>query len=262
MSRHSCLLRNIVAKDVYHEKAAAFARQGTRSGPNTPLYKWDEGFNIPDFKRQIAYFNARLMDNWLSEAHSSATEEFCKAHGIPDDSDIFEHAVWLTHANNVPAILSRASDIIMPVVPHNLVAYMNQLVGKAQEAVGLKVQPILMPAVEDSRDSNDGLYVWRIGKETMWQQLDRRIDEVSEVLYAFYRVNDRIYGRWKDMRLITQLSERAIQSTVEDEFDVFARWIGRQPIFVDRFFNSSVQIENMEGQEDQYTTKYSMGDSE
>ncbi|KAF8214866.1 hypothetical protein K438DRAFT_1749937 [Mycena galopus ATCC 62051] len=247
------ILRRINTKD--WASTSYDSKESILTYDDTPLYKWDEGFNIPNFKRQIDYFNARLVYDWLSEDHST-TEEFYEAHGIPDDNDIFEHAARLTHAKNVTAILSRASNIIMPVVvPRNLAAYMNQLVGEAQEAAGLNVQPILTPAVEDdedlvvgpdSGDSNDGLYMWRIGKETMWQQLDRRIDEVSEVLYAFYRVNDRIYG----------------VEGLEDEFDAFARWIGRQPIFVDRFFNGSVQIENMEGQDEQYTTKYSMSDSE
>ncbi|KAJ7193424.1 hypothetical protein GGX14DRAFT_546277 [Mycena pura] len=96
---------------------------------------------------------------------------------------------------------------------------------------------------DDDADEDDAtlrLYVWRIPAVLMWQQLDRRIDEVFEVLFAFYRTNDRLDrdGGTADtpqLRLWTQLSKRAIRTVVEDEFAAFARWVGRKPIFVDRF---------------------------
>ncbi|KAJ6608850.1 hypothetical protein B0H10DRAFT_2226452 [Mycena sp. CBHHK59/15] len=76
----------------------------------------------------------------------------------------------------------------------------------------------------------------------MWQQLDRKIDEVFD---AFYRVNDRLRGDYKAVRLTTQLSKRAIRPTIEDEFDAFARWIGRRPIFVRRFYNHAVEFDHI-----------------
>ncbi|KAJ7224957.1 hypothetical protein B0H12DRAFT_1267871 [Mycena haematopus] len=252
---------------------------------DTPSYTWGESFKIPDFEAQIEYFNAQHIANWLQDSNWAAyypeISVFRKTHGIGEEDEdidldeIFEDAARLTCSQRIETILSRESDIVMPVaVPRNLAAYMNYLVGEAQKAAGLKVQPLLTPAVAedetiavppDSTDSKDGLYLWRIGKEIMWQQLDRRIDEVYEVLYAFYRANDRIYNR-THTRLVTQLSKRAIRTTVEDEFDAFARWIGRQPIFVNRFFNGSVEIPDMEGQEEQYTAEYEesegSGDSE
>lgn len=54
----------------------------------------------------------------------------------------------------------------------------------------------------------------------------------------------------KDMhkRLITQLSRRAhaVSSEKEgkDEFAAFARWIGRQPVAVDKFFRGGWDLED------------------
>ncbi|KAF7350627.1 hypothetical protein MSAN_01622900 [Mycena sanguinolenta] len=236
---------------------------------DTPSYKWNKSFTIPKFERQIRHFNDQQIANWIQE-ESHSTCKFREAHGIGEDDDIdldkiFADAARLTCSQDTKTILSRNSDIVMPVVvPRNLAAYVNHLVGEAQKAAKLKVKPILTPAVKDdedivvpldSKDSADGLYMWRIDKDLMWQQLDRRIDEVFEVLYAFYRANDRPYNMANPIRLMTQLSNRAIRSTVEDEFDAFARWIGRQPIFVDRFFNRRVELEQIDGQEDQYTAE-------
>jgi hypothetical protein len=57
-------------------------------------------------------------------------------------------------------------------------------------------------------------------------------------------------GDCQEIRLLTQLSKRAIRPTVEDEFDAFARWVGRRPISVDRFYNHVVQFDNMEDDAD------------
>jgi hypothetical protein len=73
------------------------------------------------------------------------------------------------------------------------------------------------------------------------------------VLYSFYRAYDRIQSESKDVRLASQLSKRAIRATVEDEFDAFARWIGRQPLFVHRFYNQVVAMDTVGGQDEQYT---------
>jgi hypothetical protein len=64
----------------------------------------------------------------------------------------------------------------------------------------------------------------------------------------------------RDERLITELLRRAIRRTVEDEFAAFARWIGRQPIYVRGFWNHVGSFSDMEGQSDQYEVSESEGD--
>lgn len=77
----------------------------------------------------------------------------------------------------------------MPVIlPLNFAAFANDLVSEAQVAAGLTVENILTPANEtvtalyaspESQNAKLGLFIWRIGKDLMWQQLDRRIDEYA-----------------------------------------------------------------------------------
>ncbi|KAJ7623066.1 hypothetical protein DFH06DRAFT_759446 [Mycena polygramma] len=225
---------------------------------DTPSHTWGEDFNIPDFEHEISSFNLRQITQWLDNDGSL----FMQTHGLDDDGDEFKAAARITYGPTVAKVLETAKDVVLPVVlPVNFAAFANDLIGDAQNDAGLKVQKILTPAVKShkhliveptSHDSSDGLFLWRIGKEMMWQQVDRRIDEVFEALYAFYRVHDQINGEhWKE-RLITELSRRAIQPTVEDEFEAFARWVGRQPIFVRRFYNHVGSFDHMKGQREQY----------
>ncbi|KAJ7346170.1 hypothetical protein DFH08DRAFT_1081059 [Mycena albidolilacea] len=233
-----------IKKDDWASTNYGDAPESVLTYDDTPSYTWGKDFNIPDFKHQIDSFNVRQITEWLPDPYwNGDSESFREEHGLEDEDDeeVFKHAARLTHATSIDKILDRRHDIVLPVVvPRNLAAYINRLVGAAQQAAGLHVQHLLTPAVKDAKhlvvppssaDSRDGLYMWRIGKEIMWQQLDRRIDEVFEVLYSFYRAYDRIQSESKDVRLVSQLSKRAIRATVKDEFDTFARWIGRQPLF-------------------------------
>ncbi|KAJ7110779.1 hypothetical protein C8R43DRAFT_1243019 [Mycena crocata] len=217
------------------------------------IYAWGPEFKIPDFEHQIDKFNLRQVRDWLDE------ESFLEEHGLKEGGKELKDAVRLTYGPSAAAVLDRKHDITLPVLlPCDFAAFANKLVSEAQAVAGLKVEKILMPAIKkhkhlivepDSGDAKEGIFLWRIGSELMWQQLDRRIDEVFETLYAFYRAKDRSISEYQDVRLLSNLSKRAIRPTVEDEFDAFARWVGRRPIFVDQFFNRSVYLEfmNMQG---------------
>ncbi|KAJ7633856.1 hypothetical protein DFH06DRAFT_1479447 [Mycena polygramma] len=193
-------------------------------------HTWGEDFNVPDFEHEIlnqyshslaryqsfltiiafSSFNLRQITQWLDNDGSLSMQ----THGLDDDGDEFgPHQIWA-----VAKVLETAKDVVLPVSHKHLV-----------------VEPT-------SHDSGDDLFLWRLGKEMMWQQLDRRIDEVFEALYAFYRKE----------RLITELSAWAMQPTVEDEFEAFARWVGRQPIFVRRFYDHVGSFDHMKGQKEQY----------
>ncbi|KAJ7455037.1 hypothetical protein B0H11DRAFT_2324718 [Mycena galericulata] len=64
--------------------------------------------------------------------------------------------------------------------------------------------PILELAVPDvhPEQSDQGHFIWRIAHDLMWQQEDRKIDELFEVLLAFRRVNSPIVDD-EDQRIFT-----------------------------------------------------------
>ncbi|KAJ7164504.1 hypothetical protein C8R46DRAFT_1099739 [Mycena filopes] len=218
---------------------------------DTPNYTWGPEFTLVDFAHKIDVFNLRQVTDWLDDRYS-----FLKEHSILEDYDNeFEAAKRLSYAPTAAGVLKRGAEIVLPVLlPDHFAVFANRLVGEAQAAAGLKVTRILTPAMKaqnylvDKPSGVEGIFLWRIGQDIMWQQLDRRIDEVFEALYAFYRINDRTYGEYKETRLLTQLSKRAVRPVIEDEFDAFARWVGRRPVFLERFYNSWVRLDEIDGQ--------------
>ncbi|KAJ7657416.1 hypothetical protein DFH06DRAFT_1328227 [Mycena polygramma] len=82
---------------------------------------------------------------------------------------------------------------LLLLLPCNFAVYANNLVSQAQASAGLKETKILEPALPRfnllgvSGPEREGLFVWRITPDLMWQEVDRRIDEVFEVLHAFRR---------------------------------------------------------------------------
>ncbi|KAJ6572094.1 hypothetical protein B0H19DRAFT_677501 [Mycena capillaripes] len=60
----------------------------------------------------------------------------------------------------------------------------------------------------------------------MWQQLERRIDEVFEALHAFRRVNIDLDEERQAYRLSVELSRRKLRGEEGDEFHAFVQWVG------------------------------------
>ncbi|KAF7338483.1 hypothetical protein MVEN_02074300 [Mycena venus] len=93
---------------------------------------------------------------------------------------------------------------------------------------------------EETIDDVEVIALWRLSKVLNWQMLDRRIDEIREVLWAYHRANERLIAE-EDTRqqfLLTNISKRAIRTTVEDEHEALgcfifrsplARWVARKP---------------------------------
>jgi hypothetical protein len=74
-------------------------------------------------------------------------------------------------------------DLILQVLlPCKFAVYANDVVSRAQVQAGLPQTQLLTPVTSDfdplkDTERAEGLFIWRIGKELMWQQLDRGVDE-------------------------------------------------------------------------------------
>lgn len=104
------------------------------------------------------------------------------------DGPQFKSALRISYASTIKAILAKPKDIILPVfLPSDFAAFANDTVRAAMKEHGIAVYTILTPAspldvkqivvAADSGSDVHGLFLWRIDKHVMWQQLDRRIDE-------------------------------------------------------------------------------------
>lgn len=90
----------------------------------------------------------------------------------------------ITHYSSTESILNRNQDIVIPVrLPRGFANYANDLISQSLADAGMSGagrEPTLTsdePAEERADLHDFALYLWRVDKVTMWQQLDRRIDE-------------------------------------------------------------------------------------
>ncbi|KAJ7794663.1 hypothetical protein B0H14DRAFT_121256 [Mycena olivaceomarginata] len=173
---------------------------------------------------------ARLLEWIQSDDYGCLSPHgVVREYRLPDDGrpyDELKEYQRVTCAPTVDAVLSPDKDLMLQVLlPREFAGYANRIIGEAQAQAGLPQGEALAPAVPHvTPNSVNGLYYWRIGKELMWQQLDRRVDEVFEMLYAFRRVHVPHISddhSNKAPKFCSQLARRAVY----DEFDAFSRWV-------------------------------------
>ncbi|KAJ7512442.1 hypothetical protein B0H11DRAFT_1951216 [Mycena galericulata] len=198
----------------------------TYDDPSTTRYPWDEKFDIDVFQQHIHNANEDEIWNWVeTDFHDRLF-----LHGVDSAEDLSEKFQRTICAPTVAALLSKKRDIMMQVLlPCDFAVYANDVVSRAQASAGMRETKLLMPAVHgfnfigNSDPQTDGLFFWRIGAGLMWQQFDRKVDEVFEALYAFRKVNEHLRSNeaFQAPRLRRELARRAVY----DELDSFALWV-------------------------------------
>ncbi|MCJ1367625.1 hypothetical protein MMC16_006759 [Acarospora aff. strigata] len=105
----------------------------------------------------------------------------------------------------------------MPVIiPYDLEQFVDQLVTDALDDAGISdgrsertLIPIheqgkgtaIIPDLPDTLDASGNLRVWVIGNELMWAGIDRRIDEVFELLWSLFHWHNSVTGYGFDVGL-------------------------------------------------------------
>ncbi|KAJ7255346.1 hypothetical protein C8J57DRAFT_1518279 [Mycena rebaudengoi] len=193
-------------------------------------YKWDSAFTLAGFRSHIKKQNANEMAVWFENGFGRL-----RKHGVKEGSELDTRS--MTCASTLKLLMNSKHDIVLPVLlPCDFAVYTNDLVAQVQHVHGLEEKNILMRAVkgyqfpDHPEKDKEGLFKWRIRSELMWQQLDRRVDEVFEALQAFRRVNEGLAIGEEDSqawRLSKELSRREAHPASGNEFDSFARWVGK-----------------------------------
>ncbi|KAJ7034702.1 hypothetical protein C8F04DRAFT_1100699 [Mycena alexandri] len=187
-------------------------------------YKWDENFNVNALEGYIYAANLSEISAWIETDFNSRLTPHGVEMDCGDDEAELKSFRRMVCAPTVDALLSKKRDLRLQILlPCEFAVYANDLVSQAQVEAGLPKTKLLTPAVRECNflgnpdPQTDGLFFWRIGKDLMWQQLDCRVDEVFEILYAFRRVNEQL--RSGDRR----------QASLYNEFDAFADWVQGGP---------------------------------
>jgi len=209
----------------------------------TPHYAWNESFEFATFENTILGVNENertqlqrnmsdcgyTAEGWRKRTNRPRFTELIK------DSDKIRRIVI---GKSLEDVLSDAGDTHIPLwIPENFASFANETIAKALVTHSLPANTqALYSALKDPLDDSEvggdlRPYYWRIDHLCAWQKIDRRIDEIYEVLWAFHSANAVLIAE-KQERLalfITHLSKRAIRKGPDDEMASFARWIGRVP---------------------------------
>ncbi|KDQ15211.1 hypothetical protein BOTBODRAFT_174059 [Botryobasidium botryosum FD-172 SS1] len=227
------IFQDLFASDTYGEGSRVEVAYD-----DTPMYKWDENFNLKDFKSAIDEFNAKESKN---ASHNGSYHLDIPTSKVP--------AARVTYATSVDKVFSAENDVVIPLImTPNFMEFANDLIVKSlQEA--LKETNVEAPIkLYNNKAAGDGdeetLVIWRLDRILNWQMFDRRIDEVREVLWAFHRANERLIAEMERRveYLKTNISRRAIRTSVDEEMEAFVRWVGKQPWHLSTKLNAMYEI--------------------
>lgn len=136
-------------------------------------YKWNPFFNLRDLIEHIKRSNRNEITGWLETDLTGRLE----THGL----------VWtdpaqrMTYSPDMDGLLDSINDIRIPLfLPCDLAAHLNGVVNQGQAEAHLPLKDVLKPASANcdySHGEDEGLYMWSVDSDLMWQQTDRRIDE-------------------------------------------------------------------------------------
>ncbi|PBK72559.1 hypothetical protein ARMSODRAFT_1016511 [Armillaria solidipes] len=217
---------NIVIDDKYWAENTygdGFARL---SYDDSPEYEWDESFTLESFRESIESFNER------------EAEGFMETYDYISESDITVSAARVTYGSSVNDVLTKEKNIQIPLIlKKSFIDFANTTVLKALEEAGIKDCPPPLEALEKDHDG-ERAFLWQLNSVLNWQMIDRRIDEIREILWALHRANEQTQYEDRIYHVMEQISKRAIRTSVEEEMEAFVIWVGRKPYHLNSRINA------------------------
>ncbi|KDQ08376.1 hypothetical protein BOTBODRAFT_179872 [Botryobasidium botryosum FD-172 SS1] len=199
---------------------------------DVPQFTWDANFTVRELMRALNAFNAR--EEGALELQLNHVIDVTARLKLPP-----RVLRRISYAPSVEKIFDIEKDIVLPVwAPLSFVEFANELVRAALQDKGLEAHNILTPAVSDKIHEQPALGLelvyWRISQITMWQQIDRRIDEVFEICWSFRQAFENLgagpaAGEDCFKLFQRQISQRTVRNTPQDEYEAFANWVARKP---------------------------------
>ncbi|KAF8300426.1 hypothetical protein DL93DRAFT_577129 [Clavulina sp. PMI_390] len=226
------------------------------SGPtgydDSPLYEWDKEFELEDFKDSLMDYNRKDYRAFRQSYDSLVAPKKGERRGRENeaaptatvgdrlDLDALGPTQRTCFAPDVSSLFEADGDIILLFFASpGFADFANELVNKVLDEHTLplprggKMIEVLGCWTRRGRSRDklvqmEGLK-WRVDSLLSWQQIDRRIDEVFEILWCFYRSFHCVNLLVTDLerKFFTVLGQRAIRPTPADEYTAFSRWVIR-----------------------------------
>ncbi|KAL0571606.1 hypothetical protein V5O48_010356 [Marasmius crinis-equi] len=190
---------------------------------DTPHYIWNESFSIPAFQKTIHTFN----DNLTEKAEKTANRIFWDR----NDRDTGLEVCRLSCGTSITDLLSEDSDLHVPVIlPRDVADFINGMVVEVLRERGLQTAVPPLRIIYNGEigsgwrlSQETCLAVWTLNMELMnWQLVDRRMDEIRELLWDFHR--RFAAGQW-----IPSTCDIQRRGTEKAELDAFVDWVSRRP---------------------------------
>ncbi|KAF8311748.1 hypothetical protein DL93DRAFT_1385226 [Clavulina sp. PMI_390] len=203
---------------------------------DSPLYAWGKDFDLKAFKRALDDYNAKDYA-CFSDSYNEIIDGQPEEDGI--DLDAVGKTRRVSYAKEVSTLLESEGDVILLFFASpGFANFANELVrtairensdttpehGEMVEVLGSYKRQQLNDVVVPME-----MLKWRINAVVGWQQIDRRIDEVFEILWSFYRAFGEVRLCYSDLsrKFFTEVGRRAIRLTPIDEYSGFGRWVLR-----------------------------------
>ncbi|PVF98265.1 hypothetical protein CPB86DRAFT_825813 [Serendipita vermifera] len=187
-----------------------------------PCYAWDESFSVKEFEERVLNYNTRISDDLeVGNAVDPAKLEVTTRKIIVGPS--------------LEAVMQQ--NLSIPIwLPEDFLIFARDMMKKiSNDLVHLPFDECFVEksSLAVSQDVPEKLVLveFNLSPVTMFQQIDRRLDELFEAVWSFMYSNYIFKATHEErtMLLRRQLSRRALRRKSEDEYGDFIEWIKRDP---------------------------------
>ncbi|KAF8320396.1 hypothetical protein DL93DRAFT_1837519 [Clavulina sp. PMI_390] len=212
---------------------------------DSPPYPWSPSFRLADFKIVLQGHNDRVAETF-SNTYREVSVDLEKKGRVSSPNGVapsrnppesLGKSSRLYFAPDLSSVLKPEGDIVLLFFGSSgFAAYANKAIEEAFKKRSL-------PLPENERiietfgswntpwwDQEVEVLKWKVDSILGWQQIDRKIDEVFEILWTFYRC----FGEARMMssadltrKFLTEVGRRTIRPAPSDEHEAFGRWVLR-----------------------------------
>ncbi|KIY65347.1 hypothetical protein CYLTODRAFT_456409 [Cylindrobasidium torrendii FP15055 ss-10] len=195
----------------------------------TPRCSWDSNFSVKNFRRSIDALN-KLEATIIAQAICDAELPYSLL-TVDDPKDLVKR---ITYTSSIERMFQPGQNPeLVVLVTKEFAAYANGLVLQALADAGFVGRPAPLHILKECSSTNTCLVSWRLDGVLNWQMLDRRIDEVREVLWIHHhKFQQIIRGRGLE-QVMMQANKRLVQRTRRDEGKAFYEWAAKKPYQID-----------------------------
>ncbi|KAF8320357.1 hypothetical protein DL93DRAFT_2224720 [Clavulina sp. PMI_390] len=243
---HIKMTRMLWAADNYDTSATGY--------DDSPEYEWGKDFKFETFRQVLETYNSKDYRSFCAY-HQEIMRPHHESRLQSSGNTKLEECGRtrrVTIAPDVSTLLEQQGDMVLLFFASSgFAAFANELVEDALKERGLSlsregrmIEVLGQFTRHYSRWKKFDVEMlrWRIDSVIGWQQIDRRIDEVFEILWSFYRTFGHVRMSPDDLehKFFTEVGRRTIRSTPSDEHAAFAKWVLKGvPRTGENIFNSS-----------------------